>query len=88
MQFTKVLGLSDDIVLSIIAIKSQDRNRDISESESCNASHVFTLQRWQKAISFFYLLKVPLVLYGAILYSQRAMGRFWSQTERTSACVL
>ncbi len=45
--------LSDNIVLSIIAIKSQYRNRDISESESCDTSHVFALQRWQKAISSF-----------------------------------
>ncbi len=35
------LGLSDNIVLSIIAIKFQYQNRDISESESCDASHVF-----------------------------------------------
>ncbi len=77
-----ILGLSDNIVLSIIAIKFQYRNRDISESESCDASHVFGLQRWQKAISSFYLLKMAIVLYGAILDSRRAMGRFWSQTER------
>ncbi len=30
----------------------------------------FGLQRWQKAISSFYLLKVPLVLYGVILDPQ------------------
>ncbi len=85
----KELGLSDNIVLSIIAIKSQYRNRDISESESCDASHVFALQRWQKRISSFYLLKVLIVLYAVILDSQRAMGRFWSQTERNvSLCTV
>ncbi len=84
-----ILGLSDNIVLSIIAIIFQYRNRDISESELCDASHVFALQRWQKAISSFYPLKMLIVLYGAILDSQHAMGRFWSQTERNiSLCTV
>ncbi len=84
-----ILGLSDNIVLTIIAIKFQYLNRDISQSESRDASHVFGLQRWEKAISSFYLLKVPIVLYGVILASsQRAMGRFWSQTEGNISCVL
>ncbi len=83
------IGLSDNIVLKIITIKSQYWNHDISESESCNASHVFTLQRRQKAISSFYLLKMAIVLYEAILDSQHAMGRFWSQTERNvSLCTV
>ncbi len=67
------LGLSDNIVLRVIAIKFQYRNRDVSKSESCDASHVFGLQRWQKAISSFYL-KMAIVLYEAILDSQRTMS--------------
>ncbi len=83
------VGLSDNIVLSKIAIKFQYRNRDVSESESCDASHVFGLQRWLITISSFYLLNMAIVLYGAILDSQRAMGRFWSQTERNvSLCTV
>ncbi len=48
------VGLSDNIVLSIIAIKFQYRNRDISESESHDASHVFGLQRDIKSLPLEY----------------------------------
>ncbi len=82
------LGMIDNITLSIIAIKFQYRNRDISESESCDASHVFGLQRWQKAISSFYLLKVEIVLYGVIWIPSMQWEDSGVRPKETSACVL
>ena len=83
-----VLGLSDNIILSKIAMKFQYWNHEISILRMCKLSpHVCFLcvKMAESDIELrSYRLTVPLVLYGIVLDSQNTMGSFWSQT--TSLC--